>query len=160
MLLVQNNEKFAIRRSAFSLSKERIIYLFLLILAAVGLLIPVAYLTTPYNGSATYYSTGAAFSGPGFTNLNFFDVFTAFLYVIGLLLGVVVLFKDWGSRRLTIWAGSLMMFDVVLLFGLLDFGSHLDCGNTCYSPVPDIGLLVVAITIVVYTIGGIRLQKM
>ena len=161
MLLVQNNEKFVSRnrRSTFDLSKERITYLFLLILVAAGLLIPVAYLPTPYNGSATYYSTGAIISGPGFTNMNY-DIFTAFLYVVGLLMGAVVFIKDWDSRRLTIAAGSLMMLDIALLLALLDFGSQIDCGNTCYAPVPDIGLLVVAATIVVYTIGGIRLQKM
>ena len=154
---MQNNEKFGIRRSTFSLSKERVTYLFLLILVTVGLLNPVAYLPMPYNGSATYYSTGAVIAGPGF-GILYYNIFTGFLYVVGLLMGTVVFFKRWDSRRLTIAAGSLMMFDIALLFGFLSFFSQLDCGSTCYAPVPDIGLLVVAATIVVYTIGGIKLQ--
>ena len=74
-------------------------------------------------------------------------------------MGVVVFFKRWDSRRLTIAAGSLMILDIALLLGFLSFISQLSCGSTCYTPVPDIGLLVVASAIVLYTIGGMRLQR-
>ena len=155
---MQSKEKFGIRRSTFALSREKITYLFFLILVAVGLFIPVFYLPTPYNGSATYYSAGAIIAGPGF-NIFYYNIFTGFLYVLGLLMGVVVFFKRWDSPRLTIAAGSLMILDIALLLGFLSFISQLSCGSTCYAPVPDIGLLVVAAAIVLYTVGGIRLQR-
>jgi len=133
-------------------------YLFLLILATVALFIPIAYLPTPYNASATYFSEGAVTSGPGFYSF-LPDIYSGFLYVVGLIIGTMVLLIRWESSRATIAAGSLMVADIVLTLWFVSFVSNLSRGSTCYYQVPDIGLVLALSVILLYTVGGVKLQK-
>lgn len=136
-----------------NLAKPKLVYLFLWLLALIAFFLPILYL--PPDGSMYFSVWGpvASWIGVGFPFL-----LTAPFYALGLVVGLLVPLRCWHWGGLTIFAGSLMIFGVVLTLSTVYVFSQLDC-SPCYPPVLDIGFFVVLSVQILYIVGGIKLQR-